>query len=97
MRLPVSRLALSAGFAIVAVAAVAVAQPPADVETEPLHNLFLWMFQIGGFCGLSIMFTGLALFIGSCLVVALARRPAVIASFLVFFSCCRFSLAWLGC
>ena len=30
------------------------------------------------------MLTGLALFIGSCLVVARAKSPAVIASFLVF-------------
>ena len=83
MRFPASRLAILAGFAVVAVAAVALAQPPADF-IEPKQQSFLpWWIDVNGPLGFMIFLTGLAVFIGACLMVALAPRPAIKASFLV--------------
>ena len=84
MRFPTSKLALLGGLAIFAVTAEAVALPPAILNEPPPSESFLyWVIRTGG-GGALIMLMGLALFIGSCLVVAWSQRPAVIASFLVF-------------
>jgi hypothetical protein len=52
---------------------------------EPVQqSLLSWMFNaLGPFYGLVLPLSGLAVFIGACLVVALSRRPAVIAAYLV--------------
>jgi len=57
----------------------------AQAEMPVRHNMMTWMINaLGPIYGLAIPLAGLAVFVGSCLVVALSKRPAVIASFLVF-------------
>jgi len=53
---------------------------------EPARQSILsWMFQsLGIMYGTAIPLSGLVVFLGACLVVALSRRPAVIAAYLVF-------------
>ncbi len=53
---------------------------------EPVQVSYLaWMYQaLGIFYALVLPLTGMLLFIGACLVVAMNRRPAVIAAYLVF-------------
>jgi hypothetical protein len=56
--------------------------PLAVVEGE---SYFAWMLRmLGPSKGASIWITGLAVFVGACLVVARSRRPSVIAAYLVF-------------
>jgi hypothetical protein len=84
MRFSALTLALLAGFSVIAVAAEALAQAPAPIEVQFDDSFLLWLLKVGGLCGALIMLTGLAIFVGSCLVVAKTRRPAVVASCLVF-------------
>jgi hypothetical protein len=65
----------------------AFAQSPvvfAQVHPHIGHSYAEWVIQCLGLFGLLSMLSGLAIFIGAGLVVALARRPAVIASYMVF-------------
>jgi len=59
---------------------------PAMNEVPMQSQSFLsWMItSLGPFYALVIPLTGLAVFIGACVVVASSRRPAVVAAFLVF-------------
>ena len=52
----------------------------------PVQRSFLsWMFNsLGPFYALVLPLSGLAVFVGACLVVCLSRRPALIAAYLVF-------------
>lgn len=58
----------------------------ADAGEPVVQQSYLaWMFMaLGPLYGLVLPLSGFALFVGACLVVGLNRRPAVIASFLVF-------------
>jgi hypothetical protein len=55
-----------------------------DSHVEHVHQSMLgWMFQsLGPFYGLLIPLAAFGVFVGACLVVALSRRPAVIAAYL---------------
>lgn len=55
-------------------------------QTGPVGKSFLyWMVEaLGPFYSLVIPLAGLVIFMGACLVVAMSRRPAVIAAYLVF-------------
>jgi hypothetical protein len=54
-------------------------------EPPVQQSCFSWMFMaLGPVYGLAIPLAGLGVFIGACAVVALSRRPAVIAAYLVF-------------
>lgn len=55
-----------------------------DAPLRP-QSLLSWMFEsLGLFYALVLPLAGFALFVGACLVVALSRRPAVVAAYLVF-------------
>ena len=57
----------------------------AQMDAPVGRSRLAWMFEaLGPFYGLVLPASGLAIFIGALLVVALSRRPAVIAAFLVF-------------
>ena len=52
---------------------------------EPEGGSFLvWLVEVLGLFGLLALLTGVVIFFGACLVVFLARRPAVIASYFAF-------------
>jgi hypothetical protein len=58
----------------------------ADAAEPVVRQSYLaWTFRaLGPFYGLMLPLLGFAIFVGACVVVALNRRPAVIASYLVF-------------
>ena len=57
----------------------------AQSDVARQHSYLKWMLHsLGPFYGLAIPLVGFAVFVGACLVVAMNRRPAVIASYLVF-------------
>ena len=59
----------------------------AEIEEVALESpsMIDWMYEsLGPFYGLLLSLTGLVVFIGSCFVVALSKRPQVIAAYLVF-------------
>ncbi len=79
------KFALLAGLAMCAAAAEAVAQSPGLLAQGPGPESYAsWVIRCLGIFGLSTVLAGVAIFIGACLVVCLARRPAVIAAYLVF-------------
>ena len=53
-------------------------------EPAVRQSYLSWMFMSLGIYGLVLPLLGFAIFVGACLVVTLNRRPAVIASYLVF-------------
>jgi hypothetical protein len=80
-------LAVLTGGAAFGIAASAMAYAPvllAVADEGPAEPYVVWVIKCLGGVGLLILLSSAALFIGACLVVALARRPAVIASYLVF-------------
>ena len=79
------KFALLAGLAMCAAAAEAVAQSPGLLAQGPGPESYAsWVIRCLGIFGLSTVLAGVAIFIGACLVVCLAHRPAVIAAYLVF-------------
>ncbi len=81
------RLALLAGLAMCFAATAAFAQWPCLLAQDqpPVPKPYaLWVIQCLGFPGLLAVLSGAVVFIGACLVVFLARRPAVVASYLPF-------------
>ncbi len=59
--------------------------PAKQAEIPVRQSRLAWMVQsLGCFYGLIIPLAGLVVFAGACLVVALSKRPALIASYLVF-------------
>ena len=57
----------------------------AQSEPPVPQSYLAWMYNsLGPFYGLVIPLAGFVVFVGACLVVALNRRPAVIAAYLVF-------------
>jgi hypothetical protein len=57
------------------------AQNP-SLEGKSLFDLFI--DRLGPLYGMGILFSGIGVFVGAWLVVSLSRRPAVIASYLLF-------------
>ncbi|MEQ8785716.1 MAG: MotA/TolQ/ExbB proton channel family protein [Pirellulaceae bacterium] len=56
-----------------------------DAEMRTERSLLTWMLEaLGLFYGVLLPLAGLAVFVGACLVVAMNRRPSVIAAYLVF-------------
>jgi len=57
-----------------------------QTHQEPMRQSYLaWMFNaLGPFYGLILPLAGLTVFVGACLVVAMNRRPSVIAAYLLF-------------
>ena len=87
MRFSPFRLALLIGIFLLGMAVVASAQPldlPAGVEPRGGSSFAAWIIRVSGLAGLMVMASGLAVFIGACLVVIRSRRPAVIKAYLVF-------------
>ncbi len=80
--------ALLAGLMILVAAAGARAEslvPLAQANMpHPAEPYAVWIIRCLGLFGLLTLLSALALFLGACLVVVLARRPAVIAAYLVF-------------
>jgi len=65
----------------------AVAQVPVVLaQADEVHdqNFLLWLLQCLGLFGMLAMLAGLVIFVGSWVVIFATRRPAVIASYLVF-------------
>ncbi len=82
-----SKLALLAGLAMCGAATEAIAGSPclfAQADSPASHSYAMWVVASLGLLGLLMLLSGAAIFLGACLVVFLARRPAVIASYLVF-------------
>ena len=78
---------LLVGFAMCGAVTEAIAQSPALLAQvhSPVHESYMvWVIRSLGLFGLLTLLAGAAVFLGACLVVFLARRPAVIASYLVF-------------
>jgi hypothetical protein len=70
------------GIAAEAVARASAVFPPA---TPPIQESYVaWLMRCLGTVGLLTLVTGAGVFLGACAVVFWARRPAVIASYLVF-------------
>jgi hypothetical protein len=68
-------------------AAEAIAQVtglPAKAQTPAGESFALWLLRSLGLTGFLTLLVGAAIFVGACLVVFRTRRPAVIASYLVF-------------
>ena len=88
MRLVQRGLAVLMGLSVLAAAAGTSAQAvvgAAQGFPAPREEPYLvWFIRSLGLYGLLSLASGLAVFVGACAVVALARRPAVIASYLVF-------------
>ena len=81
------KLALLVGASMFGAAAEAIAQSPVVLARShpPVGESYIsWLIQSLGFFGFMTLLAGATVFTGACLVVALARRPAVIASYLVF-------------
>ena len=81
------RLGSLIAFPLLDTATVAIAQLPcllAQAHAPTAESYASWMFRSLGFFGFLSLLTGVAIFVGACLVVFVARRPAVIASYLVF-------------
>jgi len=73
---------LSVWFAATGLNAQSLSALEADVRRPKPY--VVWMLESLGLFGFLSMAAGLAVFLGACLVVALARRPAVTASFMAF-------------
>ncbi|MGA2032992.1 MAG: hypothetical protein ABSG68_12085, partial [Thermoguttaceae bacterium] len=87
MRCVGRKFVLLIGVAMCVAAAEAMARSPgllAQALPPVPQSYAAWMIQSLGLFGLLMLLSGVAVFIGACLVVSLARRPAVIASYLVF-------------
>ncbi|MCH5374186.1 MAG: MotA/TolQ/ExbB proton channel family protein [Planctomycetes bacterium] len=57
----------------------------AQLQAPVQRSYLSWMFSsLGPIYGLLIPLAGITVFLGACLVVAMSRRPAVIAAYLVF-------------
>jgi hypothetical protein len=85
MRFLARGLAVLVGLSMFVAAAIAQgAGPLAPAGAPPGEPYLIWMIKSLGFCGLLSLLTGLAVFVGACVVVVRVRRPAVIASYLVF-------------
>jgi hypothetical protein len=81
------KLALLIGLAVCCTVTQAVAQTPlllAQAQPPAPKPYAIWMLECLGLMGLVSVLSGAAVFVGACLVVFLARRPAVIASYLPF-------------
>jgi hypothetical protein len=56
-----------------------------EYERPVQRSLLVWMYEaLGPFYLLVLPLSGFLVFLGACLVVALSRRPAVVAAYLVF-------------
>jgi hypothetical protein len=80
-------LVVLVGLSVCAAATGASAQAVGRMAQEgarPPEPYLVWMIRSLGLFGFLSLLTGLAVFVGACFVVYLARRPAVIASYLVF-------------
>jgi hypothetical protein len=80
-------LALLVGLAMGCPASLAIAQGPWLLAQgpPPVPKPFaIWLIRSLGLWGLGTVLSGAAVFVGACLVVFLARRPAVIASYTIF-------------
>jgi ABC-type transport system involved in multi-copper enzyme maturation permease subunit len=78
---------LLAGLAICCAATEALGQSPGLLaQGQPLvpKPYAIWVIESLGFLGLLTVLSGVAIFVGACLVVSLARRPAVIAAYSLF-------------
>ena len=79
--------ALLTGLFILGMAAGARAEslvPLSQANMPHPQSYAFWIIRCLGLFGLLTLLSALALFLGACLVVVLARRPAVIAAYLVF-------------
>jgi hypothetical protein len=78
-------LVVLAGLLVLGAAAVAAPQPPDAGECGELQESFaLWLLRSLGLWGHLSILVAAALFIGSCVVVRVAQRPAVIAAYAIF-------------
>ncbi len=80
-------LALLIGFAMCGAATEALGQSPglfSHAQWPGEESYAEWVIRSLGVCGLMTFLVGAVIFVGACVVVFRARRPAVIASYLVF-------------
>ena len=87
MRYVRRNFALLAGLSMSGVVATGLAQSPGHFPgaSPPLQESYAaWLVRCLGLFGFMTLLTGAAVFLGACFVVFLARRPAVIAAYMVF-------------
>jgi MotA/TolQ/ExbB proton channel family len=79
-------ICLLAGIVSLIMVGVVAAQEHELIEPgeQPPTSYALWLLNSLGLVGLLATAVGLLNFIGACLVVCLARRPSVVAAFMVF-------------
>ncbi len=78
-------LVVLASLLALGVAATAAAQPPkGDAHEQVQESCMLWLLRGLGVWGRLSILVAAALFIGSCVVVRVAQRPAVIAAYAIF-------------
>jgi hypothetical protein len=81
------KLGLAVGIGTVGAAARVVAQTPgllAQADEPETQSFASWLIQSLGLFGFLALLSAVLIFIGACAVVCLARRPAVIAAYVVF-------------
>src|SRR5260221_141210 len=82
-----NKLGLTVACFVFCMATPLMAQSPgilAQADAADDRSVFLWTLESLRLFGLLAVLAGIAVFVGSCVVVIAARRPAVIASYLVF-------------
>ncbi len=86
MRFPGRVPAWLAGFLMLGLVSVATAAQSgvARADDPRMEPYFVWMIRCLGLYGLLTLLSGVALFIGACVLVCVTRRPAVLAAYLVF-------------